>query len=107
MLCEERVLADCSDVLECTVVAVPTQGKVVTSVLLMLDAEADQEADRTAEVLAALDPRVARTVERVVVVSADRIPLGATGKVRKFLLRQRFLDGELLGRDSSAKQVTV
>ncbi|GAA3308582.1 class I adenylate-forming enzyme family protein [Streptomyces cinereospinus] len=107
MLCEERVLADCGDVLECTVVAVPTDGKVVTSVLLVLDTAADQKTDRTAEVLAALDPRVARTVERVVVVSPDRIPLGATGKVRKFLLRQRFLDGELLGRESSAKQVTV
>jgi acyl-coenzyme A synthetase/AMP-(fatty) acid ligase len=107
MLCEERVLADCAGVLECTVVAVPTDGRVATSVLLMLDPETDQEADRTAEVLAALDPHVARTVERVVVVSPDRIPLGATGKVRKFLLRRRFLDGELLGRESSAKQVAA
>lgn len=105
MLCEERVLADCADVLECTVVAVSRDGRAVTSVLLVLDPETDQEADRTAEVLAALDPYVARTVERVVLVSPDRIPLGATGKVRKFLLRQRFLDGELLGRESSTKQV--
>ncbi|PAZ17390.1 AMP-dependent synthetase [Streptomyces sp. SA15] len=108
MLCEERVLADCADVLECTVVAVPTdEGRVVTSVLLMLDPRADQDADRTAEVLAALEPHVARTVERVVVVSPDRIPLGATGKVRKFLLRKRFLDGELLGKESSARQVAA
>ncbi|WP_432082105.1 class I adenylate-forming enzyme family protein [Streptomyces sp. WAC 04229] len=107
MLCEERVLADCPDVLECTVVAVPSEGRVVTSVLLVLDPAADLEADRTAEVLAALDEHVARTVERVVVVGPDRIPLGATGKVRKFLLRRRFLDGELLGRDSSVRQVAV
>lgn len=104
MLCEERVLADCADVRECTVVAVPTPDGVVTSVLLMLDAQADQETDRTSEVLAALEPHVARTVDRVVTVSPDRLPLGATGKVRKFLLRQRFLDGELLGRESSARQ---
>jgi acyl-coenzyme A synthetase/AMP-(fatty) acid ligase len=116
MLSEERVLADCPDVLECTVVAVPTggkdggsggdggDGKVVTSVLLMLDPAADQEADRRDEVLAALEPHVAATVEQVVVVSPDVIPLGATGKVRKFLLRQRFLDGELLGRVSSAQR---
>jgi acyl-coenzyme A synthetase/AMP-(fatty) acid ligase len=94
-------------VLECTVVAVPADGRVATSVLLVLDPAADQDADRTAEVLAALEPWVARTVERVVVVEPDRIPLGATGKVRKFLLRRRFLDGELLGRETSAKQVAV
>ncbi|MFH9671883.1 class I adenylate-forming enzyme family protein [Streptomyces sp. NPDC017405] len=107
MLCEEQVLAECADVLECTVVAVPTDGRVDTSVLLVLAPEADQEADRTAQVLAALDPHVARTVERVVVVSPERIPLGATGKVRKFLLRRRFLDGELLGQESAAKKVAV
>ncbi|MFF7603780.1 AMP-binding protein [Streptomyces parvulus] len=107
MLCEERVLADCPDVLECTVVAVPSEGRVATSVLLVLDPAADQESDRTPEVLAALDEHVARTVERVVVVSPDRIPLGATGKVRKFLLRRRFLDGELLGTESDAKRVTA
>ncbi|RSN55676.1 AMP-dependent synthetase [Streptomyces sp. WAC 04229] len=107
MLCEERVLADCPDVLECTVVAVPSEGRVVTSVLLVLDPAADAGVDRTAEVLAALDEHVARTVERVVVVGPDRIPLGATGKVRKILLRRRFLDGELLGRDPSPRQVAV
>ncbi|MFJ2768952.1 AMP-binding protein [Streptomyces sp. NPDC087300] len=102
MLCEEQVLADCADVRECTVVAVRQDERVVTSVLLFLDPEADQEADRTAEVLAALEPHVAATVDRVVVVSPDRIPLGATGKVRKILLRQRFLDGELLSARGTA-----
>ncbi|MEU1466805.1 class I adenylate-forming enzyme family protein [Streptomyces sp. NPDC005761] len=107
MLCEEQVLAQCDEVRECTVVAVRTEDRVATSVLLMLDPQADQEADRTEEVLAALDPHVARTVERVVVVSPDRIPLGATGKVRKILLRQRFLDGELLGAETAAQQVVA
>ncbi|WP_405594791.1 acyl--CoA ligase [Streptomyces sp. NBC_01410] len=107
MLCEEKVLADCAEVLECTVVAVQTDSGVVTSVLLLLDPQADQDTDRTAEVLAALEPHVASTVERVVVVSPDRIPLGATGKVRKILLRQRFLDGELLGTEPTARQVAA
>ncbi|MDG9722607.1 class I adenylate-forming enzyme family protein [Streptomyces sp. DH41] len=107
MLCEERVLARCADVLECTVVAVPSDGGAVTSVLLVLDPKADRGTDRTAEVLAALEPHVARTVERVVVVDPDRLPLGATGKVRKFLLRQRFLDGELLGRETTGSRVAV
>lgn len=107
MLCEEQVLAQCEDVRECTVVALRTEGRVVTSVLLVLDPAADQEADRTEEVLAALDPHVVGTVERVVVVSPELIPLGATGKVRKILLRQRFLDGELLGTEKTAQQVGV
>ncbi|MGC5346471.1 class I adenylate-forming enzyme family protein [Streptomyces sp. DT171] len=107
MLCEERVLADCADVLECTVVAVRTEDRVATTVLLFLDPRADQDADRTAEVLAALEPHVARTVERVVVVDPDVIPLGATGKVRKILLRRRFLDGELLGTGAAAQQAVM
>ncbi|PCG86704.1 AMP-dependent synthetase [Streptomyces sp. WZ.A104] len=107
MLCEEQVLAQCADVLECTVVAVRTDDGVATSVLLFLDPGADQEADRTDEILAALDPRVARTVERVVAVSPDRIPLGATGKVRKILLRRRFLDGELFGTATTAGEVAA
>ncbi|MET9530903.1 class I adenylate-forming enzyme family protein [Streptomyces sp. NPDC006649] len=107
MLCEEQILADCADVRECTVVAVRNEGRVATSVLLVLDPTADQEADRTGEVLSALAPQVARTVERVVVVSPDSIPLGATGKVRKVLLRRRFLDGELLGQETAAGQVAA
>ncbi|MEU4986146.1 class I adenylate-forming enzyme family protein [Streptomyces sp. NPDC021969] len=107
MLCEERILASCADVLECTVVAVPSDGGAATSVLLVLDAKADRGTDRTPEVLAALEPHVARTVERVVVVDPGLLPLGATGKVRKFLLRQRFLDGELLGRETATPQAAV
>ncbi|MFB6630327.1 class I adenylate-forming enzyme family protein [Streptomyces sp. NPDC056362] len=101
-LSEERVLAACPDIRECTVVAVKADGNVTTSVLLVLDERADTEADRGAEVLAALEPHVAETVDRVIVVSPDRIPLGPTGKVRKVLLRTRFLAGELLGTDAAA-----
>ncbi|MBA0052648.1 long-chain fatty acid--CoA ligase [Streptomyces sp. AJS327] len=107
MMAEERVLAACPAVRECTVVAVREEKpeaesgdgprpEVTTSVLLMLADGADRDADRTAEVLAALEPHVAATVRRVVVVSPDRIPLGPTGKVRKITLRERFLSGEPL-----------
>ncbi|MEV1047519.1 class I adenylate-forming enzyme family protein [Streptomyces sp. NPDC049916] len=107
MLCEEQVLARCPEVRECTVVAVRTEDRVATSVLILLDPAADQEADRTDEVIAALDPWVARTVERVVVVSPDLIPLGATGKVRKILLRRRFLDGELFGAATTGQEAAA
>ncbi|MFD5921298.1 class I adenylate-forming enzyme family protein [Kitasatospora sp. NPDC058201] len=89
---EERVLAACPDVLDCTVVAVRDGGQVVTDVLLILAADADPTADRTKAVTAALDEAAAATVRQVVVVAGDAIPLGPTGKVRKVLLRQRYLD---------------
>ncbi len=92
-LAEEQVLAGCPDVLECTVVAVREEGRVTTSVLLVLDPAADQQADRTEEVLAQLDEHVAATVERVAVVDPALIPLGPTGKVRKVLLRESFRSG--------------
>ncbi|MFD4371375.1 class I adenylate-forming enzyme family protein [Streptomyces sp. NPDC058486] len=102
-LSEERVLAACPAVRECTLVAVKgDDGKVTSSVLLVLDEGADPVADHGAEVLAALEPHVAETVDRVIVVSPDLIPLGPTGKVRKVLLRTRFLAGELLGTDAAA-----
>ncbi|MFC8454134.1 class I adenylate-forming enzyme family protein [Kitasatospora sp. NPDC057223] len=89
---EERVLARCPDVLDCTVVAVKDGDQVVTDILLILAAGADPEADRTKEVTAALDEHTAATVRQVLVVADDQIPLGPTGKVRKVLLRQRYLD---------------
>ncbi|OLB78443.1 MAG: AMP-dependent synthetase [Actinobacteria bacterium 13_2_20CM_2_71_6] len=88
---EERILKSCPDVRDCTVVAVRADGKVVTDVLLQLDADADPEADRTEAVRAALDEHVAATLRRVVVVADDEIVVGPTGKVRKFLMRQRHL----------------
>ncbi|MFD0350906.1 hypothetical protein ACFQ0M_42505 [Kitasatospora aburaviensis] len=89
---EERVLAACPDVADCTVVAVRDGEQVVTDVLLILSADADPAADRTEAVTAALDEAVAATVRRVLVVAGDDIPLGPTGKVRKVLLRRRHLD---------------
>ncbi|WP_329493208.1 class I adenylate-forming enzyme family protein [Kitasatospora herbaricolor] len=89
---EERVLAACPEVVDCTVVAVKDGERVVTDVLLQLAAGADPATDRTKEVTAALDEHSAATVRQVLVVDGDRIPLGPTGKVRKVLLRQQYLD---------------
>jgi acyl-coenzyme A synthetase/AMP-(fatty) acid ligase len=88
---EERVLSACPDVRDCTVVAVRVDGTVLTDVLIQLAAGADPDVDRTAPVRAALTPPVAATLRRVQVVSDDEIVLGPTGKVRKFLMRQRHL----------------
>jgi acyl-coenzyme A synthetase/AMP-(fatty) acid ligase len=88
---EERILNACPDVRDCTVVAVRTDGGVVSDVLLQLADGADAGADRTAAVRAALDPPVAATVRRVVVVPDTDLVTGPTGKVRKFLMRQRHL----------------
>ncbi|MBC3843181.1 acyl--CoA ligase [Streptacidiphilus sp. 4-A2] len=103
-LAEEQVLAGCPEVLECTVVAVREDDRVTSSVLLVLDPAADQRADRTAEVLARLDPEVAATVQQVVVVDPALIPLGPTGKVRKVLLREEFLArGAALGTPAGTR----
>ncbi len=86
---EERVLARCPDVHDCTVVSVQVHGRVVTDVLLALYPQADPAADRTDAVRAALTEAAAATLRRVVVVSEADLILGPTGKVRKFLMRQR------------------
>lgn len=89
---EERILARCPDVRDCTVIAGQGQdGTVVTDVFLQLAAGADEHADRTAAVRAALGERAAMTLRRVVAVSDEDIVLGPTGKVRKFLMRERYL----------------
>ncbi len=88
---EERVLAACPDVLDCTIVAVAAaDGTVATDVLLTIDPAADTAGDRSAQVMAALDHHVAATVRTVVVVGDDVIPHGPTGKVRKVTLRERY-----------------
>lgn len=95
-LSEERVLAACPDVIDCTVVAMADGGRVITDVLLCLARGADPDLDRTAQVRVALrDERVAATVRRVVVVPEEEIPLGATGKVRKVVLRERHAQGRV------------
>jgi acyl-coenzyme A synthetase/AMP-(fatty) acid ligase len=98
---EEQVLASCSDVLDCTVVAFRDGERVIVDVLLQLAEGADPARDRRKEVAAALDEPVAAVVRDVLVVGEDAIPLGPTGKVRKFLLRQSHL-----ARSGSAQQPT-
>jgi acyl-coenzyme A synthetase/AMP-(fatty) acid ligase len=90
---EERILVRCPDVRDCTVVAGREDGRVVTDVLLMLDAGADQDADRSGAVREALGPAGGATLRRVVAVPDGEIVVGPTGKVRKFLMRQRHLAG--------------
>jgi acyl-coenzyme A synthetase/AMP-(fatty) acid ligase len=92
-LTEEKILASCPDVLDCTVVAVREDGKVVTDVLLVLKAGADAGADRRDAVLAALGEHAAPTLRDINAVHDEDIPTGATGKVRKLVLRERALAG--------------
>jgi 3-aminoavenalumate diazotase len=88
---EERILRACPDVRDCTVVSANADGTVVTDVLLALHDGADPEADRTEAVRGALTEAAAATLRNVVVTSDDQLVLGPTGKVRKFLMRQRHL----------------
>jgi len=94
-LSEERVLAAMPEVIDCTVVIVAEDGPenrpVTTDVLLELDPDADPSVDRTERVRTAIGEPAGSTLNRVVAVSADDIPLTVTGKVRKFLLRQQHL----------------
>ena len=93
-LSEERVLKHCPDVRDCTVVAAAGEdGTTVTDVLLLLAEDADPARDRTDRVRAALGPAAAATLRRVVTVPDDDVVMGPTGKVRKFLMRQRLLSG--------------
>ncbi|MEH0982909.1 class I adenylate-forming enzyme family protein [Micromonospora sp. CPCC 205556] len=90
-LSEERILATCPDVTDCTVVIVRAGDEVVTDVLLELAAGADPRTDRTEAVRAALGPDVGATLRRVAPVRSDDIPVTVTGKVRKVALRERYL----------------
>lgn len=92
-LSEERILLRCPDVRDCTVVAGSADGTIVTDVLLLLAPGADPDADRTDAVSAALGEPAAATLRRIVAVPDDDIVVGPTGKVRKFLMRQRHLAG--------------
>ncbi|HEY2574813.1 MAG TPA: class I adenylate-forming enzyme family protein [Streptosporangiaceae bacterium] len=91
-LSEERILALCADVRDCTVVAAPGgDGRVVTDVLLLLHAGADPEADRSEAVRAALGEVAAGTLRQIVLGTEGDVVMGPTGKVRKFLMRERSL----------------
>lgn len=94
-LSEERVLATMPEVIDCTAVIVADGGRVVTDVLLELDPDADPAIDRTDRVRAALGEPAGSTLNRVVVVRPEDIPVTVTGKVRKFMLRERHLSGTL------------
>jgi acyl-coenzyme A synthetase/AMP-(fatty) acid ligase len=88
---EERILARNPDIRDCTVVAFPFDGGVRSDVLLLLAADADPDVDRFGAVRDSLDADVAATLRSVVVVTDDDLVTGPTGKVRKFLMRQRHL----------------
>jgi acyl-coenzyme A synthetase/AMP-(fatty) acid ligase len=92
---EERILARCPDVRDCTVIAGRADDAVVTDVFLMLASGADAEADRGAAIREALGGPAAATLRRIVIVrdDDDGMVFGPTGKVRKFLMRQRHLAG--------------
>jgi acyl-coenzyme A synthetase/AMP-(fatty) acid ligase len=100
-LAEERILASCPDVRDCTVVAGASGDAVVTDVLLMLAPGADPGTGRIAAVKEALGP-AAGTLRRIEVVPDDGVVVGPTGKVRKFLMRQRHLAqaGRVTGGDA-------
>lgn len=90
-LSEERILAACPDVTDCTVVMVREPAGVVTDVLLELATGADETTDRTAAVREALGGEVGATLRRVVPVRSAELPVTVTGKVRKVALRERYL----------------
>ena len=91
-LSEERILTHCPDVRDCTILAVRgDDGQLVIEVLLLLAADADAARDRDGEVGAALGAAAGALPRRIVTVPDEEIVLGPTGKVRKFLMRERLL----------------
>jgi acyl-coenzyme A synthetase/AMP-(fatty) acid ligase len=88
---EERILAGCPDVRDCTVVADRRDERVITDVLLMLEDGADPDADRGKAVREALGEAAAATLRQISVIDENELIIGPTGKVRKFLMRQRHL----------------
>jgi acyl-coenzyme A synthetase/AMP-(fatty) acid ligase len=91
-LSEERILNRCPDIRDCTVLAARgDDGRLVAEVLLVLAPDADPALDRDAEVRAALGEVAAALPRRIVTIPDDEILVGPTGKVRKFLMRERLL----------------
>jgi acyl-coenzyme A synthetase/AMP-(fatty) acid ligase len=91
-LSEERILAHIADVRDCTVLAARgDDGELAIEVLLLLTADADAARDRDGEVGVALGPAVGARPRRIMSIPDDEILVGPTGKVRKFLMRQRLL----------------
>jgi acyl-coenzyme A synthetase/AMP-(fatty) acid ligase len=93
-LSEERILSSCADVRDCTVLAARgDDGKLIIEVLLLLTADADADRDRDGEIGTALGAAAGALPRTIVTVPDDEIVMGPTGKVRKFLMRQRLLAG--------------
>ena len=93
-LSEERILSSCADVRDCTVLAARgDDGKLIIEVLLLLTADADADADRDGEIGTALGAAAGALPRTIVTIPDDEIVMGPTGKVRKFLMRQRLLAG--------------
>jgi acyl-coenzyme A synthetase/AMP-(fatty) acid ligase len=91
-LSEERILARCPDVRDCTVLAARgDDGGLVADVMLVLAPGADPALDRDSDVRAALGEQVAAVLRQIVALSDEEIVMGPTGKVRKFLMRERLL----------------
>jgi acyl-coenzyme A synthetase/AMP-(fatty) acid ligase len=91
-LSEERILKRCADVRDCTVLAARgDDGELAAEVLLLLAPDADPARDRDSEVRAALGEVSAAVPLRIVTIPDDGIVVGPTGKVRKFLMRERLL----------------
>jgi acyl-coenzyme A synthetase/AMP-(fatty) acid ligase len=91
-LSEERILKRCPDVRDCTVLAARGEdGGLVFDVLLLLAPDADAALDRDEEVRAALGEVAAAVPRRIVTIPDDELVVGPTGKVRKFLMRERLL----------------
>jgi len=93
-LSEERILSSCADVRDCTVLAARgDDGTLIIEVLLLLTADADADRDRDGEIGTALGAAAGALPRTIVTIPDDEIVLGPTGKVRKFLMRQRLLAG--------------
>jgi acyl-coenzyme A synthetase/AMP-(fatty) acid ligase len=93
-LSEERILSSCADVRDCTVLAARgDDGKLIIEVLLLLTADADADRNRDGEIGTALGAAAGALPRTIVTIPDDEIVMGPTGKVRKFLMRQRLLAG--------------
>jgi acyl-coenzyme A synthetase/AMP-(fatty) acid ligase len=91
-LSEERILKHCPDVRDCTVLAGRgDDGRLIVEVLLVLAPDADPGLDRDAAVRTALGELAAALPRRILTIPDDEILVGPTGKVRKFLMRERLL----------------
>lgn len=103
-LSEERVLSSCPDVLDCTVLPVRDGDTVTTTVLCTMRPGVSPLRDPSDDVRAALEDHVAATVTKVLAIPLDRLPVTATGKVRKVALRESYQNGELfssIGEDAA------